>query len=271
MWYIIIALIIFGLIYALFEWLADLVGGAGVLITIIGVLVAAFLAFSWVGVFAVIGIAVAGAIIIAAIANAGTFVSKKVEEHDTSKRETERIKLQTQKEKLAHENDKALMDELKNNCCWLGAMNAEDWKKKLPNYVTKGYSSSFETITSNFAKQIEQQYILQNNEWFEPYKIYVLNHPGGTTVTQMIHEVNCPQLKMTHCTPDGDLINTWMVRGTEKKNADVPPLFTKDFISNPAKKMNEYVFRPTKYLQKLYSHQDTTSTDSAEELDFNDL
>ena len=35
MWYIIVAIIILGIIGAIFEWLSDLVGGAGPLIVII--------------------------------------------------------------------------------------------------------------------------------------------------------------------------------------------------------------------------------------------
>ena len=54
MWYIIIVLIILGIIYSIFEWLADLVGGAGTLIVIIVVFVVAYLAFSWTGIFAII-------------------------------------------------------------------------------------------------------------------------------------------------------------------------------------------------------------------------
>lgn len=268
MWYIIIGLIVLGIIFSIVESLADMVGGMGPLIAIVAVLVIAFLAFSWAGVFAVISIAIVGIIIIALLRKAGIFIRKTIKEHDESARKTAKIKQDTQNEKLTHDNDKALYEELNKNCYWLGHMNQDSWKRKLPNYVGKKYTSSFESITQNFAKQIEQQYILQNNDWFEPYKLYVLNHPGGATVTKMLNEVNCPQLKMTHCTPDGDLINTWLVRGTKRVSKDVPELFRMTFIRD----INENVFTPTEYLKKLYGCSETDSSDShVEELNFDDL
>lgn len=278
--YIFILLIIIGIIVSLLGWLANLVGGAGNLIIIVVVLAAAYLVFSWEGVFTVIGVAVVGLLIIrllgragtflvGQLGRAGTFLSRKLEQHDNMARETAMIKRQTQAERQTHENDQALMEELNKNCFWLGCMNADKWKKKLPNFVGKNYSTSFDTITANFAKQIEQQHIIQNNDWFEPYMLYVLDHPGGSTVTKMLNEVNCPQLKMTHITPDGDLINTWLVRGTKRVSKDVPELFRMTFI----KDINENVFTPTEYLKKLYGDKSSNSRNDAhvEEINFDDL
>ncbi len=267
MWYIIIGLIILGLITSFFEWLSDLVGGALPLIIIIAVLVTSYLAFSWEGVFTVIAIAVVGAIVIGLLKKAGIYVNDKVEAHDKRAKETAQIKQQTQAEQITHNNDAALMQELAKNCTWLGYMDAQMWAAKLSNFVGRSYSTSFEEVTSNFAKQIEQQYILQNDDWFEPYKLYVLNHPGGSTVTKMIAEVDCPQLKMTHCTPDGDLINTWLMRGTKAISRDVPALFNVTFI----KDINENLFTPTLYLKKLYSVAETAEDNHVEEISFDDL
>ena len=268
MWYIIIGIIVLGLLGSFFSWLSDLVGGAKRLFTIIVILLVTFLAFSWVGVLAVIGIGVGGCIIVGLLCRAGEFIGETVEEHDKQVKETAKIKQETETAKQVHENDNALIEELNKNCFWLGCMDVEAWKKKLPNYVDRLYSSSFEKITMNFARQIEQQHIIQNDDWFEPYKLYVLKHPGGSTVTKMLNEVNCPQLKMTHITPDGDLINTWLVRGTKRVSKDVPELFRMTFI----KDINENVFTPTEYLKKLYLEIDETSTEShVEEIDFNDL
>lgn len=268
-WYIVIILIIISIIGAVFNWLAELVGGAGILTAIIAVLVVAYLAFSWTGVFAVIGIAIGGFIIVTLVWYMGKSIAKLIQDHDYSVRETARIKQETQNTKLTHDNDNALLEELNKNCYWLGNMNSESWRKKLPNYANKSYSSSFETITQNFAKQIEQQHIRQNDDWFEPYKIYVLEHPGGATVTKMLHEVNCPQLKMTHCTPDGDLINTWLVKGTKPVSKDVPALFRMTFITD--KGVNENLFTPTEYLKKLYSNDTKTSGSHVEEINFDEL
>lgn len=268
MWYFIIGFVIISIIVSIFSWLADLVGGGGRLFAIIAVLVISFLAFSWKGVFAVIGIAIGVVVIVGLLGEAGHFIGNKLEAHDQTVQETARIKRETQAEKQIHDNDNALIEELNRNCSCLGYMNEAKWKKKLPNFVNRVYSSSFEEITSNFARQIEQQHILQNDDWFEPYKLYVLNHPGGSTVTQMLNEVDCPQLRMTHCTSDGDLINTWLMRGTKNISRDVPALFGNQFIND----INENVFRPTNYLKKLYGASTTSSTDNnREEIDFNNL
>lgn len=269
MWYIIGGIIILGSIVSLFEWLSDLVGGAGELIVIIIILVASFLVGSWAGVLAVAAIAAIGYIIVKLFGKAGKYVGDRLEQHDKSKKETAHINQKTQADKQMHNNDAALMEELSKNCYWLGYMSEEMWFEKLPNYANRQYSTDFRTITSNFAKQIEQQHILQNSDWFEPFKLYVLNHPGGSTVTKMLHEVNCPQLKMTHLTPDGDLLNTWLVRETQKANKDVPALFSSTFI----KEMNESVFTPTAYLQKLYggNNDGFQEVNHATEFDFDDL
>lgn len=269
MWYIIGGIIILGLIVSFFQWLSDLVGGAGKLIVIIIILVASFLAGSWAGVLAVASIFAVGYIVVKLLGKAGKYVGDQVEQHDKSKRETAQINQKTEADRQIHNNDAALMEELSKNCYWLGYMSDEMWLKKLPNYANRQYSTDFRTITSNFAKQIEQQHILQNNDWFEPFKLYILNHPGGSTVTKMLHEVNCPQLKMTHSTPDDDLLNTWLVRGTQKTNKDVPALFSSTFI----KEMNESVFTPTAYLQKLYSgnNEGSQEVNHATEINFDDL
>ena len=265
MLYVIIILIILGIIGVVIEWIADFfdaIGGIG--IAAIALLVIAYFAFSWLGVFVAIG----GIVLVGLFWALMDFIGKTVKEHDESKKETAKIKQESQQTKLTHDNDNALLEELNKNCYWLGCMNADDWRKKLPNFVNRSYTSSFDTITQNFAEQIEQQYILQNNDWFEPYKRYILEHVGGATVTKMLNEVDCPQLKMTHCTPDGDLVNTWLVRGTKRVSKDVPELFRSTFI----KEINENVFTPTEYLKKLYNQEDTLiSNVHTEEIDFDDL
>lgn len=269
MTYIIIALVVLGIIVSLFQWLSDLVGGAGRLIVIIIILVGSFVVASWEGVLTAVVVATGGYIAVRLFGKAGKYIGSQVEQHDKNKKETAKINQQTQQAKQIHSNDTVLMNELSKNCFWLGYMNKEKWLKKLPNYANKQYSSDFGTITFNFAKQIEQQHIVQNDDWFEPFKLYILNHPGGSTVTKMLHEVDCPQLKMTHSTPDGDLLNTWLMRGTKKANKDVPALFSATFI----KEMNENVFTPTVYLQKLYDVNTGTDPERnhATEISFDDL
>lgn len=269
MWYIIGGIVVLAILASVFEWLSDLVGGAGRLIVIIIILVASFFVGAWAGVLAVALIFAVGYIAIKLLGKAGKYVGNQVEQHDKSQKETAKINQKTQIDRQIHSNDAALMEELSKNCYWLGYMSEGMWLEKLPNYAGKKYSTDFRTITSNFAKQIEQQHILQNDDWVEPFKLYVLNHPGGTTVTKMLHEVICPQLKMTHSTPDGDLLNTWLMKRTQKANRDVPALFSSTFI----KEMNESVFTPTPYLQKLYgkNNEKPQEVNHAMEINFDDL
>ncbi|MCD7763020.1 MAG: hypothetical protein LUI14_07440 [Lachnospiraceae bacterium] len=264
--YIIIAIIAIGLVVALVKWLVGVIAQIWPFLIAAAVLVISYFAFSWAGVLTVIAVAAA----VALIWVIGRSIKETIEKHDRMKNETAKIKKQTQSEQIIHDNDSALLQELQNNCIWLGYMDEKGWKAKLPNFADKSYSTSFEEITANFAKQIQQQYILQNDDWFEPYKKYVLNNPGGSTVTKMMEEVDCPQLKMTHYVKDGDLINTRLMKGTNKKNMDVPALFNVTFI----KDMNENLFTPTPYLVKLYGSAEETEevkVNHTEELNFDDL
>lgn len=264
MWYIIGIIIVIMIVGGIISWIVDLVDEIGILPIIVTVVVIIILS-----VFKLWPLALGFAAISAVIYIIISKIGDQVKEHDESKRKTAQINQKTQADKQMHNNDAALIGELSKNCYWLGYMNDDMWIKKLPNYVGRQYSTDFKTITSNFAKQVEQQHILQNDDWFEPFKLYVLNHPGGSTVTKMLHEVNCPQLKMTHCTPDGDLVNTWLVRRTKKANKDVPALFSSTFI----KEVNESVFTPTPYLQKLYGENNSEIQDinHATEISFDDL
>lgn len=253
---IVVICFIIGILGDLFSSLADLVGGPVQLIAIIVVFIVAFLAFSWAGVFVIL---------------LGTFIVKKLgamlEEHDKQANEVARIQRETQNEKMIHNNDFTLMQELKNSCMQLGYMNAEKWQEKLPNFKNRTYSTSFQEITTNFAKQIEFQYLWQNDDWFDVYKRYVVEHPVGSTVTKMLAEVDCPALKMTHTVEDGDLINTMLQRGTIRKSQDVPPLFSATFIAG----VNEYLYKPTPYLQRLYSNVTSATEKHTEEINFEDL
>lgn len=264
MMYIIIIIIILSII----AWLAEEVGGMLPLIGIVVLIIVLSVFDLWPYALKFAAICTVGYAIVKLLEKAGKYVGNQVEQHDKSQKEQAKIYQKTQTDMQKHNNDVALMEELSKNCYWLGYMNDDMWRRKLPNYVNRQYSTDFSTITKNFAKQIEQQHILQNNDWFEPFKLYVLKHQGAT-VTKMLHEVNCPQLKMTHATPDGDLLNTWLVRGTQKANRDVPALFSSTFI----KEMNEYVFAPTPYLRKLYedNNGETEKVNHATEMDFDDL
>lgn len=258
--YIIAIIVILGLIGALIEFIGE--HKKPVLITLgcVVVLVVAYRALGWLGIFILFGVIVILGILV--------FIASNIYAHDESKKETAKINQETQAANRAQMNENELILELNKNCYHLGLMTPEKWKKKLPNYVGRSYMTSFESITFNFAKQIEQGHIVQNDDWFEPFKIYILNHPSGATVTKMLNEVVCPQLKMTHVTPDGDLVNTWLVRGTKRVSKDVPELFKMTFI----KEMNEYLFTPSEYLKHLYEKTSPeVKGNESVEIDFNEL
>lgn len=271
MWCIIIGIIIIYVIWNIFlficggvltvgEFLSNAVGSKTFIITLV-LCVIAFFAYSWSGVLVV---AIGGL----GIAYLLKEVGQALEKHDKNKKETAEINKNTQQAQAMQNNEFALRKELDENCRWLGFMNAEMWVKKLPNYKNKSYQSSFDNITSNFAKQMEQQNILQSDTWFEPFFRYILSHPQGTTPTKLLNEVSCPQLQITHITPNIKLLNAQLKKGTQRVSRDVPPLFDE----RPLEGMKENLYVPTQYALMTYgSSSDNLGTENKTEFDINDL
>lgn len=150
-------------------------------------------------------------------------------------------------------------------------MTPEKWRDRFKNYNLEGYEEEFDSIVDNFAIQSEQQFITQNDDWFKPFLQYVVEHPQGTTVTKMLNEVNCPQLKATHRTDDKKLLGDRLLKGTKRVSKDVPPLFN----SVPMNNGTEDVYTPTPYAMKLYGNDSDGDGNSLknepEELSFDDL
>lgn len=264
MLYIVVGIIILFVLYSFFSWLSDMVGGSKILLIIIVVLLVAFLAFSWMGVFGIILACVA----VALLAKAGNYIGSTLKQHDKEMKETEQIRQATQEEKQKHDNDKALLDELNRKCFHLGCMDEEKWKRALPNYVNRSYTTSFEEITKNFAEQIERNHIVNNDKWFDIYVKYILKHPGGSTIAKMIEEVDCIDLKMTHITPDKELLERRMQKGTERISGDIPPWFYKTSTEEGE------IYTPTPYLKKLHGVDENLSSDSihtTDEINFDEL
>lgn len=226
--YIIIALIVIGVIYAIFEKLSDVFGGGGNAAFVIFIYVVSFFALSWIGVLGVTAVL----FILSYLGRAGMHISEKVKKHNEER------------------NDTLLIDELNRNCIWLGYMSEKMWEKKLPNYVNRKYSTNFADITKNFAEQTEQKKILQSNDWFRPFLNYISEHPQGVTVVKMLNEVECPHFRYTHSTPNNTILQEWMERGTKKANIDVPPIFECHNIKGLDG--NEMLFSLTAYGRKRY-------------------
>lgn len=263
--YVVVGIILIGIIYYVLKKLADVVGGGKKLAIIIAISVVAFLAFSWIGVLGVIAFGV----VVALIRAAGTNIGNMVKTHDKEKKDIAQIKQKTQINKQMHDNDYALLQELNRNCVYLGYIDSQGWLRKLPNYANKRYSTNFNDITEKFAMQVEQQNIQQNENWFQPFLEYIIAHPQGTTVTKMLNEVKCPQFQFTHMTSDFNILNSRMMKGTQRISKDVPPLFEYHNV----KDIKEYLFVPTKYALKLYGINDMSkeTANHTVEIDFDDL
>lgn len=265
---IIIGIIILGALMNLFEFLSDKIGKTTVVIVLV-LDVIAYFAGSLRTVFIVTVIGIGISLLVRQIGKAGQHISNTIENHDKEKKKIAQINQNTQLSREAHENEAALQAELNANCRWLGYMDVQAWSIKLPNYKSKRYLKSFEEITQNFAKQMEQQNITQNDDWFQPFLMYIIEHPQGGTITKMLNEVKCPQLNITHSTPDKELLYERLERGTKRVSKDVPPLFLERSLSE----INEPLFVPTKYALKLYTSnvEDSQEISHTEEINFNDL
>ena len=258
MWTLIIGLIIIGIAVTLIKEYPHVV------IPII-VLIIVFNLFGLQGVLATIVIL---ALIVGVLALVG-YVRETLENHDRNKKETAKINYAIQVRKELSENEAALLEELNLNCRWLGYMNEEMWKKKLANYAEKKYVTSFNEITENFAKQTEQQYITQNDGWFQPFLMYIIDHPQGTTPIKMLNEVSCSQLNATHFTSNLELLQRKLRKGTQRISKDVPPLFEEIALTE----ISGCLYVPTKYALKLYGREKQTQEtfSSQEEINFSEL
>lgn len=245
----------------IYETLSDAVGPITVVITLI-LCVIAYFAYSWIGVLVV----AIGGLGVAYLLKQARYA---LEKHDESRRETAKINKDTQQAQAMQENEFALREELDKNCRELGCMNAEEWERKLPNYKNKLYQSSFDSITKNFAQQMEQQEILQNDDWFQPFFQYILNK-NQATPTKLLSEVSCPQLNITHITPDLQLLKAQLKKYTKRVSEDVPALLKEQPVA-----LSEPLYVPTKYAKQIKGAQDSSSNDSGtmnkKEFDINDL
>ena len=268
MMYIIIGLIVIGIVYAIIEWLKDTAGVWLPILLGVGVLVVAFFAAGWVGVLAVIGIAIGVALLAALV----SVVTKSRREHDSSVRQTAQLQLDKQRGEQAHENDKALLKELNDNCKYLGFMNDKMWNNKLSNYVDRPYSTNFNEMTRNFAKQMEEQNITGNDEWFEPFMNYIISHPAGSTIVKLLSEVKCKQFQTTHITPNKTLLERKLEAGTKDVSKDVKALFNATPMND-----GQILYTPTRYLlhreglDNPAGDNGSNTNSMSEEISFDDL
>ncbi len=241
-----------GILISIFEFLKEHFGIIAVVVFLIATLIIGFLAGAWIG---LLGVIIFWVIVLLFLY------------HSQNKKEIAENNLKTQKSKEAHDNEVALKRELEQNCKWLGYTNDTVWKRKLPNYVNKKYETSFESITNNYADQIERQNITNNDDWFRPFIEYLVKH-GGCTPVKMLNEVNCPQLKATHSTPNVELLTARLEEGTKDINEEVKAIFNKVPMENGI------LYEPTRYLLHREGADAATSNgghQDSDEIDFDDL
>ena len=227
------------------------------IVLLLAPLIIAFLAFSFPGLLAMIVIYIFIYLVLKA--------TGALKEFGNNKKEAAKYNLASEISKEIHENEQELRNELDTHCRWLGYMSTEKWRTKLQNYVQK--TEEFDSITGNFALQMEKQLITQSDEWFEPFCKYVVDHPQGVTIVKMLNEVSCPQLQATHCTPDDVLLKEKMDAGSERVSKDVPAIFN----VIPSEAGN--IYTPTRYLLKLYGEngEQSKAKEMSEEINFDDL
>lgn len=171
----------------------------------------------------------------------------------------------------AERNGEKLWKKLERNYTQMGFVDNSKWDKYLPKFKRKSYPEgiSFESITKEFAEKIESEKITNNNEWFHPYLMYCIEKRTGVTLKKMLAEVNCPQLKNTHSTPDEQLLAEQLERSTKKVNRDVPAYLEMVPLSEMP---GQPLFVPTKYALKQFGNEtDSESKPNQQEFNFDDL
>lgn len=181
--------------------------------------------------------------------------------------ETARINAKAAEIKRRNDNVVELQNELETHWRWKGQVTEEDWKRYLPNHATKEYpvGKNFEEITYNFAKQLESEQLISSDDWFKPFLQKIING-GIISFNQLVHDVECPALKITHVTPNQELIFDRLEDATKPKSIDVPALLVKTETEG------NIFFRATEYaIEHLGRGKQTCSLNTMERINFNDL
>jgi hypothetical protein len=102
-------------------------------------------------------------------------------------------------------NEKTLKKYLLENCCKLGYMDVKMWNKKLPQFYTKLYKTSFDEITKQFSLDVEKTYIEDDKEylWLNPIIDAIFEE--DIVSEKKLYEILYNSLKFTHCTSNEDL------------------------------------------------------------------
>lgn len=238
MLYIIIILIALGILVTLIEFIKDNIGP--ILAIALGI---AFVVLTG-GTGIIVALIIGGIYMIVKKNREGKYKEKEAE------RDTARQQAKTTDTQIRHMNDMELKLALDSNCKSLGTMDEQGWRRVLGNYVHKEYETSFDEITMNFAKQIENQYIAKTaSDWMQKFEEYISQRPSGCPIFKMLEEVDCDALRMTHITPTNKILEHYLNEGTKELGYGVKAKFT---VSNAD---NLVIYKPTKYLMHLYENK----------------
>lgn len=111
---------------------------------------------------------------------------------------------------IGEKNEKELNGFLGSSCVQFGYMNDSAWVKKLPQFAGKSYNTSFQSITSQFALNIEKRYITDDSKltWLDPASNYLKK--AFAADVWGLEQIPSPGLSYTHSTPNGKLIQEAM-------------------------------------------------------------
>lgn len=107
---------------------------------------------------------------------------------------------------ISARNEANLKNYLESNCCFMGYMTPERWKEQLPQFAKRSYTTSFEQITTSFAKEKEEAFFVKSQDvsWVKPYTDYLMANIMGPIYE--LEKLPNPAMQNTHYLPDAALI-----------------------------------------------------------------
>lgn len=107
---------------------------------------------------------------------------------------------------ISARNEENLKNYLENNCGFMGYMTPERWREQLPQYANRSYTTSFEQITTSFAKEKEKAVFVKSPDlsWVKPYTDYLMANIMGPIYE--LEKIPNPAMQNTHYLPDAALI-----------------------------------------------------------------
>ena len=176
--------------------------------------------------------------------------------------------------KIKQKNEDGVNTYLINNCVKCGHVTEDSWKAMLPQFASKSYITSFEQITSNFAKRMEDKYIEGDEKltWLNPAVHYLRNNLIAD-ITEL-ERVPSEGLNFTHVTPNGKLIFDAMENLCKVKVSDGKHMIQKILLKPDAVRQELNLAADAsipEYYMIAYKINDIEGNIESEELSLDDL